>query len=173
MMRCLLLPVTIALFAKTAAAGLGWTLDECKKHYGEPTSTKTHALGILECTFSVKDFAIELETDQQGKVGYITYNRSSIDSELATQLMQQNAPKATWKKDSTNESSNSELSLPGAKEIWWGSENGSQKYLALLFKDVPLITGTSGDSLAIGTFEFHVLKEASKKEEAKDQASGL
>lgn len=163
-MRYALLLIATALLAKTAVAGLGWTLEECKKNWGEPIRTQSHALGLMEYGFSVKDFVIDVETDQKGKVGYITYERSPIDDELATQLMQQNAPKATWEIGSS--------AKPSIK-VWLGLENGTNKYLAMLTKDIPIPTGTNGDAFTIGTYEFHLFKVASQKQEAKDQASGL
>jgi hypothetical protein len=151
------------LFKNTALAGLGWTLEECKENYGEPTDKQTHALGIEEYEFSAEGFYIDLEMDQKGKVGYIAYTKSSIADELAVQLMKQNAPKASWEIEPD--------SSPNRKG-WWGSENGSRVYLALLIKSIPIPTGTTGDVLAIGTFEFDRLYRASKKQEAKDQVSG-
>jgi hypothetical protein len=156
--------IATALVTKTALAGLGWTLEECKQHYGEPTRTQSHALGLMEYFFSVKDFIIEVETDPKGKVGYITHERSPIDDELATQLMQQNAPKATWELGSS--------ATPNIK-VWLGLENGTNKYFAMLTKDISTPTGTNGDAFTIGTYEFHLFKVASQKQEAKDQASGL
>jgi hypothetical protein len=99
MMRCslLLIALATALFAETAAAGLGWNIEECKKHYGEPTKVETHGLGLKKFTFLVKDFYIVAETDKTGKVGYTSYTRPIIDEELAKQLMKQNAPSVVWK----------------------------------------------------------------------------
>jgi hypothetical protein len=159
-MRYLLFLAAIALFSKTAVAGLGWTLDECKEHYGEPIQSTAHALGIAEYVFSVRDFFIDVDIDQKGKVGLIIYHKSSLDEDVITQLLEQNAPKATWSPDKLH-------------SAWRGSENGSAKYVAMLVQNFPQPMGTTRDSLLISTYEFNVLNEASKKQEAKEQASGL
>jgi hypothetical protein len=164
MLYTLVLAMTAtALFAKTAEAGLGWTIDECKERYGEPTEVETHALGLKAFTFSVKDFYIIAETDKTGKVGYISYTRPSIDEELAKQLMEQNAPGVVWKPY--------QMDQPDYK-AWMGTEKASKTQYLTIFKKA---SGLSSDraSVAIGTLEFHHFKQASEKQEAKDQASGL
>jgi hypothetical protein len=162
-MRYTLLLVAIAFFAKTAIAGLGWTLEECKQHWGEPTSTKTRPLGISEYTFFAKGFEIQADTDQQGKVGIVSYIKPSIGIDLATQIIQQNAPKASW-----------EIHPLDSKSYFWvGFENGSAAYSAMLVADAPISAGKTSAVLSIGTSAFNSLMEASKKQDAKDQASGL
>jgi hypothetical protein len=167
--RVLLVAVSLTILAITSKAGLGWTLDECKKHYGEPTSTETHALGLKKLTFLVKDFYVVVQTDNKGKVGLITYTRPSIDEVLVKQLMEQNAPKVLW--------TPYQISEPEC-QAWTGSEKGTPakkgstpQYLTIFKKS----SGLSSDraSVAIGTLDFHNFEKASKKQEAKDQASGL
>jgi hypothetical protein len=78
--------------------------------------------------------------------------------------MKQNAPKATWEIEPDSSSNG---------KGWWGSENGSREYLALLIKSFPIPACTAGDVLAIGTFEFDRLDEVSKRQEAKAKLPGF
>jgi hypothetical protein len=162
-MRGILIALTALWACAAAKAGLGWTLDECKKHYGEPTSTEAHALGLKRYSFLVKDFHVVVETDKTGKVGFISYTRDSINDELAVQIMQQNAPNVVWKPYAMEE--------PGYK-AWISTEKTSRPRYLTIFKTS---SGLSSDraSVAIGTLDFHNFEKASKRQEAKDQASGL
>ena len=109
-------------------AGLGWTIDECKKRYGEPTKVETH---LKEFTFSVKDFYVIAGIDKTGKVGFISCTRPSIDEELAMQLIQQSAPNVDWKTCPIDE--------PDCK-AWLGTAKGSKIEYFRIFKEASVCT---------------------------------
>jgi hypothetical protein len=66
-----IVPLVIAvgslLIVQQARAGLDWTLDECKKHYGEPTNTEpeTDDAGLPQYCFNAHDLTIWVSFDAQ------------------------------------------------------------------------------------------------------------
>jgi hypothetical protein len=90
-MRYTLLLVAIALFAKTAIAGLGWTYAECLKHYGNPIGSDQRA-GLQARIFDSQGFIINAAFDQNGKVVSICYtaNPRILTASMIKQLMYQN-----------------------------------------------------------------------------------
>lgn len=155
-----LVSTSIALLTKTATAGLGWTLEECKKHYGEPTDSKANSSGVTDYFFSVKGFQIRVGIDKSGDgtaVG-VKYIKSLISDDVITELLNQNPPNAVWQ-----EQKNLPATVPDGARLWVGFAN-NVSYVA--FFEHSFI----GDSLTIGTHDF-LFKTLPQQD--KDDASGL
>jgi hypothetical protein len=93
----LLLTVIASLTIANAQAGLGWTLDECKQHYGEalPFDVKPYA-GRVEYAFHAKGFDI-LVFILNGKVSRVAYlGESALDLGQIHNLLVSNAPGVVW-----------------------------------------------------------------------------
>jgi hypothetical protein len=70
------LSLTTGLFAVTTAqAGLGWTLEECKFHYGKPTApSELISAGRVVYRFQSKGYYIGVAI-LNGRVSRIEYQR--------------------------------------------------------------------------------------------------
>jgi hypothetical protein len=121
-----LLPIilTVAILSTNAKAGLGWSLEECIQHYGNPKYTvpRTDAFTDLpDYEFRTKDFDIKVLIGSEGKAVRITYFSQVMSEQDIHILLATNAPKAEWQKSENT-------GLPG---VWWvGLEAGYRKYSA-------------------------------------------
>src|ERR1700739_240318 len=97
-MRCALLLLATALLTKTAVAGLGWTLEECIRHYGSIDYSSVDP--FTDCPqhhFKIKDFEITTVLNNEGKVVKISYFSHLMSEQDTKTLLAGNAPKAEWK----------------------------------------------------------------------------
>src|SRR5215469_14183225 len=127
MKRILLITVTVAILAGTSKAGLGWTLDECIRHYGsiDYSDTDEFFTGLPKHHFKVKDFEITAVINNEGKVVRIAYFSHVMSEQDISNLLAGNAPKTEWKirlKEHTRSQ--------GDRVVWDGFEDGTRKYLA-------------------------------------------
>jgi hypothetical protein len=121
-----LLPIilTVTILSTNAKAGLGWNLEECIQHYGNPEHTKPRTdllTDLPEYEFQTKDFDIKVLIGSEGKVVSIRYLSQLMSEQDTHILLATNAPKAEWQKRENT-------GLPG---VWWvGLEAGYRKYSA-------------------------------------------
>jgi hypothetical protein len=87
-MKKLLLILTVAsLSFANAHAQIGWTLDQCRKHWGRESIATYHLESLNDTTYSFgsKDFGIhkDVTLDSQGKVNNVCYSSNGGDSQGA------------------------------------------------------------------------------------------
>ncbi len=154
----LLVAVASLLLAKTAEAGLGWTLEDCKKHYGEPSGSMANSSGVNDYFFSAKGFDIRVAIDKSGdgKVVAVKYQKPVILDYVITELLNQNPPNAVWV-----EQKNLPAEAPNASRVWVSTVD-NVSYLAFFEQ-------SSIDTLTIGTYDFLV----ETPQQDKDYSSGL
>jgi hypothetical protein len=74
MKKILPIILTVTVPATAATAGLGWSLDECIQHYGEPEYTNSDPFtGLLWYHFKTEGFEIQALLNNARKVVGITY----------------------------------------------------------------------------------------------------
>jgi hypothetical protein len=159
----LLVAVASLLLAKTAVAGLGWTLEECKKHYGEPTDSKQNELGLVEYSFSAHDLSITAMIDDHGTgtVVSVTYVcLAGLDDDLIDKILKQNGPQANWTRISNSSDPTTTLAF------WRGSENDVLRYYAVLSQVT--ILGTPVKTLQVSLAKVSDLIDQHKKHAADD-----
>jgi hypothetical protein len=99
MKKILLMTVTVAGFmiANAAQAALGWTLAECKQHYGaDGTTNGKDELGLDSYDFSAQGYKINVSIDETGKVITVSYMTPSFDDGAIDKILANNAPNVTW-----------------------------------------------------------------------------
>jgi hypothetical protein len=134
----LLMALASLTIATTAQAGLGWTLAECRQHYGKnlPFKIEPYA-GRTEYAFKTKEFII-MAYILNGKVSRIIYSTDKgMDTNFIKNLLSTNAPEVSWGDPYKDEASNS-LRWDGNeaesdKNIYWAQYNvvGGQNVLAI------------------------------------------
>jgi hypothetical protein len=107
MKRHLLLTLAVSLFAATANARLGWTLDECKRHWGTEMQQKIDPLGRQAACFKVKtpsadpdDYYIAEVFFLDGRVSRVIYTQRQdwgIDGVVLDKVLKDEIPSdLTW-----------------------------------------------------------------------------
>jgi hypothetical protein len=93
----LLLSIMVGMHALPAQAGLGWTLAECKMHYGAPITAPKHVFGRTVYNFRSQGFIIGVAL-LDNTVSRIVYTRPGavLDTAAIRTLLDHNAPDATW-----------------------------------------------------------------------------
>ena len=119
-------------FTSTSRAALGWTLDQCKSHFGsEPVTSELDDMGLMEYEFRTQGYTIRL-TLKGGIVISVIYLSPNIDTETIEELLTENAPNADW---------NNWALMKNGHRVCSGNENGFDKYCAIYSKET--LRGTS------------------------------
>jgi hypothetical protein len=163
----LLIIVTIAILAGKSKAGLGWTLDECIRHYGsiDHSDTDEFSTDLPKHHFKARDFEITAVFNKEGKVVSITYFSHVMSEQDISNLLAGNAPKAEWKIRSKEHTRST-----GDEIFWDGFEDDSRKYWAwswtILDPNANIqVYGTK--VLDIETSEYQALKKGYDERRAK------
>jgi hypothetical protein len=139
------------VMANYAQAGLGWTLAECKQHYGRPIKGPFPDGGRNAYFFKIRGYdsiVVAILNGTVSRVAYIKLNGFNGLEDLNI-LMKANLPETTWSapvKDISN----------GGYD--WKSEDG--EYSAAL--------SPSGDTFILWTKEDNDALETDQREKAKD-----
>jgi hypothetical protein len=160
MKKILPIILTIAFFATTAKAGLGWTLEECIRQYGPPGYTTLDlSTNITSYHFKAKDLEIAAVLNNVGKVREIIYFSQLMSEQDTGNLLTENAPKAEWRKG-----------VKDGETLWDGFEDGYRRYSAysLIIND----RNSNADIchikvLEIETVEFEDLRKGYSERGAK------
>jgi hypothetical protein len=145
-MKPLLLILAVAfgliMTGSSGQAGLGWTLAECKAHYGEPLGPLTKAEGgRVEYDFASQQYQISVLL-LNDKVSRIVYTLTSgFDIARVNPFLLSNAPGATWSNPSKADADNSYR--------WYGLMNEKKAFYAGLMRGTSLIIWTQEDSDAV------------------------
>jgi hypothetical protein len=159
MKRTLLTVLAVAIFATTAKAGLGWSLEECIQHYGKPEYTSSNPFTDLPSYhFKTKAFEIQALLNNAGKVVGITYFSHGMSEQDINNLLAGNAPKAEWQKRVKDDHA-----------FWEGFEDGSRKYSArsYILHDPDANAEVYGTLLEIETMEVEELRKGYHEHRAK------
>jgi hypothetical protein len=152
--------LTVAFLATTAKAGLGWTLEECIRQYGQPGYTTLDLFTDLRSYhFKAKDFEIAAILNSVGKVAEVIYFSQPMSEQDIGNLLADNAPKAEWRKH-----------VKDGETLWEGFEDGSRKYSAYswIINDANSNADICGiQVLEIGTVEFEDLKKECSERKVK------
>jgi hypothetical protein len=142
MKKMLLILMALASWAMAddAHAQIGWTLDQCRKHWGRESSIE-HTTTSTTYIFDSK-IRKEVTFDQQGKVNSVWYSSHGGDSGGArSSLLKVPALLAreegvTWERDP-------EESYTSRHEYWIGKKDGVTVFHARYF------SGKTGESLHV------------------------
>jgi hypothetical protein len=156
MKRLLIFAAILLVMAGKSQAGLGWTLDECEKHFGAPYGTKKSEEGRTAYQFSSgeKWIVVSLLADKVSRISYSQLSGASYNSGQAQAFLAANAPLADWGDSSVEED--------GSRQ-WIGKIDGRTAFWGLL--------EASGDSLTIWTQEDNELVHNFHAKKAKDMAN--
>jgi hypothetical protein len=137
--------------ASASQAGLGWTLDECKAHYGtDGVPDGKDDLGLDGYLFSSPNYMISVSLDETGKVICETYITAFFKDGAIEKILAKNAPKANWHKADQASSSD-----PNKPVCWDGFEDGKEKYFAILTQHI--IFGAALKKLQVSTTKVNDL----------------
>jgi hypothetical protein len=154
-MKILISILTAALGLITTAcnsqAGLGWTLDECVRHYGQPTSgPASDEFGRTYYDFESKGYTI-FAFYTNAIVSRIAYKDDyGLDELVVKSFLSSNAPDADWE---SYEDTNGNMTAHGRI-------NGKEAYTAVLDGDKK--------TLVIFTIEDAAATDAAKLQNTKD-----
>jgi hypothetical protein len=81
--------VTIAglFLANPSKAALGWTLDQCKEHWGQPTVAPMFTKGFYCCVFQNDGYSIVAFT-KENKVVAVSYGKPSLTEDDFQRLLE-------------------------------------------------------------------------------------
>jgi hypothetical protein len=85
-----------SLTLANAQAGLGWTLAECKQHYGKQIKAPYQTSGRTCYTFASKGYLIGAVFLNNTVARVIYYRDLDFDLGRVNTFLQSNAPEATW-----------------------------------------------------------------------------
>ena len=104
--------------AYTSRAAIGWTLDECKQHYGsEGTADGKDELGLESYEFSAQGYRINVSLDETGKVISVSYMTPTFEDGAIDKILANNGPNLNWIKGS-----NQGVFADQSKPAYWSAE---------------------------------------------------
>jgi hypothetical protein len=123
----------VSLTIANAHAGLGWTLAECKQHYGKQIKAPYQTSGRVCYTFASKGYLIGAVflNDLVARVVY--YPADGFDLGRTQTLLASNSPEATWagpEKNNTDDSYSFEGSVNG-EIAYYASVSSNSKVLGI------------------------------------------
>lgn len=116
----------------SAQARLGWTLDECKEHYGEATARPSVMDGTTVYDFTVSGIHITASIGIDNVVSKIEYwkaDYSNWNLDQIKTLLEKNKGNCTWDYD------NSTYFAKDGRTVWDGKYLGEIKQIACWKKD--------------------------------------
>jgi hypothetical protein len=139
-------------FTSVGRAALGWTLDQCKSHFGsEPLTSQLDDMGLMEYEFRTRGYTIRV-TLKAGTVISVIYLSLNIDGDTIQALLSENAPNADW---------NHWALMKNGHRICSGNENGFDKYCAILSQET--LRGTPLIRLQVSSYIMIDLLERKHK----------
>jgi hypothetical protein len=145
------------MHAVSAYAGLGWTLAECKQHYGsDGIANGKNDIGLDTYNFSAQGYQITVgfAPDKSGYVITVNYVGSDLDDETINKILTNNVPKGTiWSKEGKG------LIPDQNKPTYWNAGGG--KFFAILTQMT--VFGTPLSKLQVSTGLINSIIEQKRK----------
>ena len=144
-----------ALVTKTASARIGWTLEECRKHYGQETPCTPPTPEITDFfTVGKIQLADHFADGKMDSIIYIRYkSEGDFPDEERKALMDRNCGELSW-----------DHSTPWFRNEYWVSQDG--KFVAVRVR-------TAGYAFWIHTRQFDLNRQKSAEEAATSKLQGL